>query len=141
MGKYEPLGQFLKKQQRDRVRMTFAEIESLIGAKLPKSSKSHRAWWSNNPTNNVMTKEWLDAGFETEEVELAAERLVFRKSAPAVAPGKGERWKSVYGCMKGMVTFAPGYDAASPAFNPEEWDEIEQEWLRNWDELMRRKPV
>ncbi len=113
MGKYEPLGQFLRKQKSERIKMSFAEIEKLIGTKLPKSSKSHRAWWSNNPTNNVMTKEWLEAGFETVDVELASERLVFRKSVsdgPSQKPGKP---KSIFGCMKGMVTL--------PAdFNPEE---------------------
>ena len=117
MGKYEPLGQFLKKQKRDRVRMTFAEIESLIGAKLPKSSKSHRAWWSNNPNNNVMTREWLDAGYETESVDIASGKLVFRRNKKQNA-GKDARL-SIFGCMKDLFTLAPGYDPTSPA--GEDW--------------------
>jgi hypothetical protein len=137
MGKYEPLGQFLKKQKRDRIRMSFKEIEQLIGTKLPKSSKSHRAWWSNNPSNNVMTKEWLAAGFETESVEIEAERLVFRKSASPHGPTAKTDRKSIFGCMKGMVTFAPGFDPASPAYSAAEWDEIEREWSENWDRLMQ----
>ena len=48
--------------------MTFAEIEALLGEKLP-ASKQYPAWWSNNPSNNPMTKEWLAAGFQTESVE------------------------------------------------------------------------
>ena len=141
MGKYEPLGQFLRKQKQERIRMSFSDIEKLIGSKLPKSSKSHRAWWSNNPTNNVMTKEWLEAGYETEEVELASERLVFRKAVSGETHAKGDRWKSVYGCMKGMVTFAPGFDATSSAWTAQEWDEIDQEWLRNWDDLLQQRAV
>jgi hypothetical protein len=79
MSKYEPLGQFLRQQDALYLPMRFAEIESVLGSKLPPSSKGHRAWWSNNPSNNVMTKQWLEAGYETEAVDLAAEKLVFRK--------------------------------------------------------------
>jgi hypothetical protein len=140
MGKYEPLGQFLKKQKRDRITMTFVEIEKIIGAKLPKS-KLNRAFWSNNPDNNVMTKEWVGAGFETGEVDTRKGELVFRKKIQRHKHGEsGESapWKSIYGCMKGMITFAPGFDATSPAYSAEEWAEIEREWDRNWDELLRQ---
>ncbi len=144
MGKYEPLGQFLRKQKRKRVPMTFAQIEMIIGSKLPKS-KSSRAFWSNNSDNNVMTKEWIAAGYETQAVDIKTGELVFSKStAPTESELKAlgeKRWKSIYGCMKGMVTFAPGFDATSPAYSPEEWDEIEREWLENWDELLRREPA
>jgi hypothetical protein len=139
MGKYEPLGQFLKKQKRTRIAMSFAEIERLIGAKLPKSSKSHRAWWSNNPSNNVMTKEWLDAGYETENVELGAEQLVFRKVEQTQKLVTRIDRQYIFGCMKGMVTFAPGFDATSPAYSAAEWNEIEKEWSKNWDRLMQER--
>jgi len=59
--KYHPLTLHLHAQAGDRVRMTFAEIERVIGGKLPPSAAS-RAWWSNNPSNNVMTKAWLETG-------------------------------------------------------------------------------
>jgi hypothetical protein len=90
MGKYEPLGQFLRKQEAEFLPMRFAEIERLLGDKLPASSKEHRAWWSNNPSNNVMTRQWLDAGYETEAVDLAAERLVFRKVKRGEARAVGQ---------------------------------------------------
>jgi hypothetical protein len=126
MGKYEPLGQFLKKQKRDRIRMSFKEIELLIGTKLPKSSKSHRAWWSNNPSNNVMTKEWLDAGFETESVEIDAERLVFRKlEKPKSATGKRDR-KSIMGLLKGMITLPPDFNREEPFWElHKDWEDFE----------------
>src|SRR5438034_719397 len=59
MGKYEPLGQFLRKQRAAAVPLTFREIEKITGVKLPPKAQHHRAWWSNNPSNNVMTKVWL----------------------------------------------------------------------------------
>ncbi len=61
MGKYSALGDYLRAQTRSEVPMTFAQIERVIGAKLPKSHK-YRAWWSNNAFNSVMTKTWLEAG-------------------------------------------------------------------------------
>lgn len=84
MSKYEPLQRWLRSQSHGRIPLTFAEIETIIGAPLP-PSRLNRAWWSNNPSNNVMTKEWLAAGYETEQVDIAAERLVFRK---VVNPGR-----------------------------------------------------
>jgi len=80
MSKYEPLQRFLEHaSQRAHIPMTFAEIETVLGGKLPASSRRHRAWWSNNPTNNVMTYAWLNAGYETADVDLGAERLTFRR--------------------------------------------------------------
>ncbi len=77
--KYEPLTRHLQSRGTHTVNMTFAEIETVIGARLPNSASTHRAWWSNNPSNNVMTKAWLDAGYETEQVDMASRRLVFRR--------------------------------------------------------------
>lgn len=79
--KYRPLTQHLRGQRANRVPMSFAEIERALGTKLPPSASAHRAWWSNNPNNNVMTKAWLAAGFETEQVDLAGRKLVFKRVA------------------------------------------------------------
>ena len=115
MGKYEPLGEFLRSQRLDRISMTFGEIERILKAKLP-DSKKHRAWWSNNPDNNVMTREWLDAGYETEAVDIAGEKLVFRKLEPT--PPEGKR-HPIFGCMKGMITIVHPYDLTAPS--GEDW--------------------
>ena len=79
MSKYSALGEYLKRQRRDVVPMTFSEIERITGIKLPASAHKHRPWWSNNPDNSVLTKVWLDAGFESEQVDMEARKLVFRR--------------------------------------------------------------
>src|SRR6185369_17740644 len=89
MGKYEPLGQFLRKQRTQEVPLTFREIEKITGAKLPPKAQHHRAWWSNNPDNNVMTKVWLEAGFESAQVDMEARKLVFRRVAKGAEPAGG----------------------------------------------------
>jgi len=122
MSKYTPLGEFLKRQRHERVPMTFGEIEKVIGTKLPLSAKKHRPWWSNNPNNSVMTKVWLDAGFESEQVDMAARKLVFRRvrRGPPVLPtpparsGKAGRHPAL-GALKGLVRIAPGTDLTEPA--------------------------
>ena len=124
MGKYEPLGAFLRSQKQARVPMTFAQIERILKAKLP-MSKKQRAWWSNNPDNNVMTREWLDAGFETEAVDPMSGKLVFRRSQQ-VEPQKR---RSIVGCMAGMFTLADGYDPTAPL--SEEWGDTESDLDRN----------
>lgn len=89
MSKYEPLTHFLSGRDTQEVPMTFAEIEKIVGFKLPEKASGIRAWWSNNPSNNVMTKAWLAAGFVTERVDMGARRLVFRRKAdrlPSAAP-------------------------------------------------------
>ena len=123
MSKYSPLGDYLRKQRATRVSMTFAEIERLIGAKLPNSQR-YPAWWSNNPFNNVMTQVWLDAGFKTEEVDVESRKLVFRRLGDAKPSGKTARSSDkadaakshpLIGWMKGTVQIAPGVDLTEPA--------------------------
>ncbi len=117
MGKYDPLKAFLAEQHGERVPMTFAEIERLIGSPLPKS-KRYPAWWSNNPSNNTMTRAWLEAGFTTERVDPAAQKLVFKR-ARKDAPPKGWLMR-LREEMAGSVTVEPGWDLTNPT--GEVWD-------------------
>src|ERR1043166_767787 len=121
MGKYSRLGDFLKAQRTKEVPLTFAEIERIIGGKLPPNSPQYPAWWSNNPSNNVMTKIWLDAGFRTEQVDVKSQKIVFRRveesraETSAVRPArKGER-HPLFGALKGLVRIPPGVDLTEPA--------------------------
>ena len=124
MGKYEPLGQFLRKQRTREVPLTFREIEKITGVKLPPKAQHHRAWWSNNPGNNVMTKVWLEAGYESTQVDMSTGKLVFRRvghataSSHATADGR----HPAFGALKGMIHIPPGVDLTEPA-DPE-WAEL-----------------
>ena len=120
MSKYERLGEFLKSQRTQEVPMTFAEIERVIGSKLPPNSPQYPAWWSNNPTNNVMTRVWLAAGFRTEQVDIKKRRVVFRRveqnaTGTSVGPEKKEGRHPIYGALKGSVHIPEGVDLTEPA--------------------------
>ena len=119
MSKYSPLTDHLSKNGSSLISMRFAEIERVIGRPLPPSSREHRAWWSNNPSNNVMTKAWLAAGYETEQVDISGEKLVFRKQSYRAPPPSGparniEAEHPLLGCYRGQITFSPGYDPTEP---------------------------
>jgi len=116
MSKYEPLETFLKNKGLTRIRMSFGEIEALIHDKLPPSARKHRAWWSNNPSNSVITHAWLGAGYRTAEVDLGGEKVTFVRSerATAATPARPVR-HPVFGCMKGTVTIPEGTDLTAPA--------------------------
>lgn len=120
MGKYDPLKVFLASQAQDRVAISFAEIERLVGSPLP-SSKRHPAWWSNNPSNNPMTRAWLAAGYKTEQVDTAAQQLVFRRVPTPSADDSSDGWlASLRAALGGTVHVAPGYDLTEPT--GEMWD-------------------
>lgn len=137
MGKYEPLGAFLRNQRAQEVPLTFTEIEKITGVKLPPKAQHHRAWWSNNAANNVMTKVWLDAGFESAQVDMEARKLVFRRvakapaqelfppPAPTVAK-KGER-HPIFGALKDITRLVPGVDLTEPA-DPEWADLVDRKY-------------
>nr|WP_131834922.1 hypothetical protein [Ancylobacter aquaticus] len=107
--------------------MSFEDIERIVGARLPQSAFNHRAWWSNNPTNSVMTKAWLSAGFRSEEVDMTARKLVFSRHLPNVASGgatrvapasTGSPLAGLFGGLKGTVHIEPGTDLTLPSTAP-----------------------
>lgn len=126
MSKYEPLTAFLDSKRTEEVPMSFAEIEAVLGTALP-ASKRRREWWSNNPSNNVLTRAWLAAGYKTERVDMDSERLVFRR-APLIdsVPRSGANQKTggfverLQAKLGGTVTIPDGVDLTDPT--GEVWD-------------------
>lgn len=114
MSKYEPLPQFLASAHDSTLRLSFAEIERVLGFKLPKSAYEHEAWWSNNATGHSHARVWLEAGWRTENVDLASRKVTFLRSSappgPAAPSAKADPW----GCMAGTVTIMPGVDLTAP---------------------------
>ena len=128
MGKYSPLRAHLMLIDTERAPMSFGEIEAILGETLP-ASKQYPAWWSNNPSNNPMTREWLAAGFQTEDVNVSEGTVVFRRVLPVKQEGAlvgfGESPQAeldkpltehpLFGILKGVITIAPGVDLTEPA--------------------------
>jgi hypothetical protein len=108
--------------------MTFDQIEKVVGAALPPSSRFHRAWWSSNASNSAMTAAWRAAGFRSTRVDMAGGKLIFQREGTAPAPTAANRARaekryggrksgkhSLYGWLEGTVRVAPGVDLTEPA--------------------------
>ena len=118
MSKYEPLTDFLMARKPKVLRMSFGEIEDILGFPLP-PSKAYRAWWSNSPSNSVMTKAWLAAGYKTERVDVENGQVTFVRSAEPARPAGLDMTRPprnpVFGCMKGTTFIVDGVDLTVPA--------------------------
>ncbi len=82
MGKYDPLYNYLSKRTDARITLTFAEIESIIGDKLPASARKHSAWWCSGKSNgHLQADSWIDANYKTVDVEsgIKNQRMVFER--------------------------------------------------------------
>lgn len=77
MSKYTPLRVYLSGRSEAEIPIAFAEVETIVGFNLPPAARRYRAWWSNNPTNSVITNAWLGAGFKSAEVDMANQTLKF----------------------------------------------------------------
>ena len=75
--KYYPLHEYLRPlDQHEPIRLTFDQIEAIIGASLPHSARASRAWWANSATPQGQA--WLDAGWLVDAVDLEEAWAVFR---------------------------------------------------------------
>jgi len=130
MGKYDPLGTYLAALAEVEGPMTFRQIEALIDAPLPPAARRHRAWWSNNPDNSVITRVWRDAGFRAFQVDMIGETLVFRReagsappAAPSIATDRGPQANTlerIRARLGGTVRIPYGVDLSEPS--GEVWD-------------------
>lgn len=133
MSKYEPLSRYLEKQGA-KVALSFATIESIIGSALPPSARRHAAWWSNNVGSHVQADSWIEAGFKTEDVDIAGQKVSFAPAkelqgfgetsqasfaeqgqAPVPPAQHGKLRHPAWGVWKGLVRTPPGVDLTEPA--------------------------
>jgi hypothetical protein len=80
--KYEPLELHLRavSPATKDVTLSFAEIERILGAPLPASARSHRAWWGNQKDSKTRPQAhaWLSAGFVVDTVSQAGSNASVR---------------------------------------------------------------
>ena len=68
--KYDPLAERLSGSAADRLTLTFAELDDLVGG-LPASARSYAAWWANErQPRHVQAQAWLGAGYRVDEAIL-----------------------------------------------------------------------
>lgn len=138
MSKYEPLKKYLIDSKEDTISISFDEIADILNEKLPPSAFNHRAWWSNNESNSVITRAWLAAGYKTRNVDISKCTLEFYKCSTekplhridteqfahdregGSKASQSNLLSRVSGILKGTVTVYPETDLTEPLAN--EWD-------------------
>ncbi len=92
----EPREQIREKAQRSKYRnlyhhlcgrrglvwnASFAEIETILGFKLPPAARHHQSWWGNESNDNghVQSLAWTSAGWDAANINLEIETLTFHR--------------------------------------------------------------
>jgi hypothetical protein len=78
--KYGPLHAYLQAVTEDHLTLGFTEIEALIGAALPRGARG-RQWWEN-ARSQPQARAWWQAGWQTWDVDLRAQRVTFVRQSP-----------------------------------------------------------
>lgn len=76
--KYIALTAYLAKSGKDVVKMSFREIESILGERLPESAYKYPALWSNSESHSIAFG-WLDAGYMSQNLSIANQTVEFVK--------------------------------------------------------------
>lgn len=64
--------------QQEQIALTFNELATLIGGKLPDTALSDRTWWANT-SSSPQGSSWTKAGWKVENVFLNAGIITFRR--------------------------------------------------------------
>jgi hypothetical protein len=83
MSKYAPLAEHLRRLPSDEVRLSFNEVEQILGFALPASAARHQAWWGNSRKRSAHTWAylWHKAGWARTRVRLADRWVEFSRVA------------------------------------------------------------
>jgi hypothetical protein len=120
--KYAPITEFLIAERAERVRLAFDELEAILGFDLPKSAGDYPAWWAND-RHHSQAKAWLEAGWQTENLNLSGRTVEFARvrkhrtsTSGSAAPTPTDPW----GALAGTVTIHDEGALTSPT--GEIWD-------------------
>lgn len=77
--RYQSLTDYLLQHSRERIEMSFEDIESVLARHLPPSARNPRLvqWWDND-AGNEQARAWMNAGYEVERIDIAGRTVTFR---------------------------------------------------------------
>ena len=80
MPKYDPLERYLLGLDRTvEHRISFAQVEEILGSPLPPSARTHQAWWANQRgAGHSQAHSWMGAGWHSCDLDLKAQQISFR---------------------------------------------------------------
>ncbi len=80
-GKYRTLWAWLRGQERRERRVSFAQVEQIVGFPLPDSCRAHVAHW-HSYQGSAVARAIIDAGWHATRVDLPAGTVVFAPGPP-----------------------------------------------------------
>lgn len=126
--KYSPLSDYLARRAwyGDFATLTFAKIESIIGANLPSSALQDTHWWNNAPSR-VQAQAWMNVGWRLHDVKLNDRTVTFKRIAsPKIETRKKRRKRTPTSAAK---TFQPPKPQPFRRRRPSE-TRIAKAWVR-----------
>ena len=95
--KYIPLSHYFQAATNPSIRLTFSEIEQIMGQNLPNAAYLNKSWWKKSKPPAKHFHAWMDAGYRVTEVE-PDRYVVFEKAdAKNTAAGTDEEDFMLYG--------------------------------------------
>ena len=76
--KYIALTNYLRNTNREIIKLSFKEIEQIIGEKLSKSAYNYPEFWSNTTSHSIAFG-WFNAGYKKKFVDIGNEYVIFEK--------------------------------------------------------------
>jgi hypothetical protein len=92
VSKYDSLKRYLRFRAAftDVIKLSFAEMDGVVGDNLPMSAFRNEKWWSNSSTS-VHARAWLDAGWRMREVNLDEGYVIFQKEKELQTRSRGKK--------------------------------------------------
>lgn len=102
MSRYDALTELLLASPDPVVRLTFDELDQLVGG-LPESARKWGAWWANNRSSQAHSRFWLDAGRKA-SLDFRGRVATFRLDASGGEPeAESEELAEAQGLLSGFV--------------------------------------
>lgn len=76
--KYRALTNYLNNSDRDQIKLTFNEIENILGFSLSPSAYNNRANWANSMSQSLACS-WLKTNYRVVEVNMEKQYVIFKK--------------------------------------------------------------
>lgn len=78
--KYIDLSIYLQNSGQHKVKLTFFDVERILGFQLPASARRHIQWWANTSSHS-QANSWLNVGYHTFDIirNVPKEKVVFIK--------------------------------------------------------------
>jgi hypothetical protein len=133
-GKYAALHRWLVGQDDEvlELRVSFTELEEVLGFPLPDSSRNHLAHWYGYD-GSAVARALADAGWKASQVNLTAETVLLRRVVtPAGSPTDGDAKQPQLGTLNlGELPLSGPTSKASDSVmygrSADEWEELEAE--------------